>query len=249
MADPVAPSAPEWEVLSMSMSASASASLVCCCDSCTGLCSGNHNCIKQSSHITEPQTSAPASSGLNWMESVSLTAHTDLGAVNTPAHVEPFTEGWKPRPRSVVEDTPDHTSILGSEQSSFQEDFPEGTCSADEIIKPLVGLQQEVFMAAEESMITQAYAGERILADADKLPKKKARKAQATGVFRKPTVVLSLALAATVVGIVIIRQRWQLEQQQNQQLRLELGTKEARLNDLMYQFNRLKEAVARHGKV
>jgi hypothetical protein len=61
---------------------------------------------------------------------------------------------------------------------------------------------------------------------------------------RQANTIWSIALAATVMGLVIIGHRWQHERCQNQQLRLQLCSKDEKISQLVFQIARLKEALS-----
>lgn len=60
---------------------------------------------------------------------------------------------------------------------------------------------------------------------------------------QKYSAVLSIALVAAVVGIAVIGHRLRRERNINHQLRLDFAVKEEKLNDMMYQVTRMKEAM------
>lgn len=60
---------------------------------------------------------------------------------------------------------------------------------------------------------------------------------------KKYSTVLSFAFVAAVVGIAVMGHRLYRERNLNHQLRLEVSSKEEKLNDMMYQVNRMKEAM------
>lgn len=235
--------------MSSSALASASASLVCACDACTGRDSGN--LVPHSVGLPLPdQVNAPEFSLSN------------TGEAGAPGSGLTFENLPDPHPAggssSVGVDEAKLDVAEDSEHHLFQVDYQQRTCPDTEDTEPLV-------KAGEEFAITEESAGERTLSepnlvDLDKVPRKKHRKGQANSWWKRQAVLWrhqsgkssalwSVAVAATVLGIVIIGHRWQRERYQNQQLLLELSAKDEKLNDLMYQVNRLKEAITGRRRV
>jgi hypothetical protein len=66
---------------------------------------------------------------------------------------------------------------------------------------------------------------------------------------RQANTLWSIALAATVMGLVILGHRWQHERCQNQQLRLQLCSKDEKISHLTFQLAHLKEAMLGHRRV
>lgn len=166
------------------------------------------------------------------------------GEGDADAHIfdiQPFTEGWRTHLRPTESGVP------------FQENYSGSFPSAEGDMEPLVGLRHEELLEAEETPERSISP----VADAGNAPKKKACKVSwwncQTVLWgpgsQKSSTVWSIALAAAVVGIVIIGHRWHRERYQNQQLKLDLSAKEEKLNDLMYQVNRMKEAMTGRRRV
>ncbi|CAN5966642.1 unnamed protein product [Sphagnum jensenii] len=61
---------------------------------------------------------------------------------------------------------------------------------------------------------------------------------------QQATTLWSLALAAAVMGLVILGHQWQQEWYQNQQLQLQLCSKDEKISQLVVQIARLKEALS-----
>ncbi|CAM6043682.1 unnamed protein product [Sphagnum compactum] len=66
---------------------------------------------------------------------------------------------------------------------------------------------------------------------------------------QQATTLWSLALAAAVMGLVILGHQWQQERYQNQQLQLQLCSKDEKISHLTFQLAHLKEAVLGHRRV
>ncbi|KAH9574112.1 hypothetical protein CY35_01G038300 [Sphagnum magellanicum] len=66
---------------------------------------------------------------------------------------------------------------------------------------------------------------------------------------RQANTLWSIALAVTVMGLVILGHRWQHERCQNQQLRLQLCSKDEKISQLVFQIARLKEALSGRRRV
>ncbi|XP_024396796.1 uncharacterized protein [Physcomitrium patens] len=66
---------------------------------------------------------------------------------------------------------------------------------------------------------------------------------------RQASTYWSFALAAAVMGLVILGHRWQYERRQNHQLRLRLIAKEEKIGQLVLQLARLKEALSGRRRV
>ncbi|CAK9871874.1 unnamed protein product [Sphagnum jensenii] len=66
---------------------------------------------------------------------------------------------------------------------------------------------------------------------------------------QQATTLWSLALAAAVMGLVILGHQWQQEWYQNQQLQLQLCSKDEKISHLTFQLAHLKEAMLGHRRV
>lgn len=66
---------------------------------------------------------------------------------------------------------------------------------------------------------------------------------------RQANTLWSLALAAAVMGLVILGQRWQHERCQNNHLRLQLCSKDEKISQLIFQVARLKDALSGRRRV
>jgi len=66
---------------------------------------------------------------------------------------------------------------------------------------------------------------------------------------RQANTYWSIALAAAVMGLVILGHRWQYERRQNQQLRLRLHLKEEKIGQLVLQLARMKEMLSGRRRV
>ncbi|KAH9574103.1 hypothetical protein CY35_01G037800 [Sphagnum magellanicum] len=66
---------------------------------------------------------------------------------------------------------------------------------------------------------------------------------------QQATALWSIALAAAVMGLVILGHQWQHERCQNQQLQLQLCSKDEKISHLTYQVVRLREAMLGHRRV
>ncbi|KAJ7538728.1 hypothetical protein O6H91_11G061300 [Diphasiastrum complanatum] len=68
---------------------------------------------------------------------------------------------------------------------------------------------------------------------------------------RQTNGLWSIALAASLMGLVVVGQRWHHERYQNQQLRLQLSAKDEKVNQLLVQVTRLKRTLStrRHVQV
>ncbi|CAM6008256.1 unnamed protein product [Sphagnum balticum] len=66
---------------------------------------------------------------------------------------------------------------------------------------------------------------------------------------QQATTLWSLALAAAVMGLVILGHQWQQERYQNQQLQLQLCSKDEKISHLTFQLAHLKEAMLGHRRV
>ncbi|EFJ37197.1 hypothetical protein SELMODRAFT_437818 [Selaginella moellendorffii] len=67
--------------------------------------------------------------------------------------------------------------------------------------------------------------------------------------IRRASTLWSLTIAAALVGLVIIGQRWQHERWQNHQMRLQLCYKDEKISQLLFQIARLKETVSGRRRV
>jgi len=65
----------------------------------------------------------------------------------------------------------------------------------------------------------------------------------------QPTTLWSIAMAAALLGIVFLGQRWQHERWNGKQLRLQLCAKDEKISELLYQVSRLKEVASGRRKV
>ncbi|CAM6117628.1 unnamed protein product [Calypogeia fissa] len=66
---------------------------------------------------------------------------------------------------------------------------------------------------------------------------------------RQANTLWSLALAAAVMGLVILGQRWQHERCQNNHLRMQLCRKDEKISQLIFQVARLKDALSGRRRV
>ncbi|KAG6550734.1 hypothetical protein Mapa_007638 [Marchantia paleacea] len=66
---------------------------------------------------------------------------------------------------------------------------------------------------------------------------------------RQANTLWSLALAAAVMGLVILGQRWQHERCENNHLRLQLCSKDEKISQLIFQVARLKDALSGRRRV
>ncbi|CAM6045592.1 unnamed protein product [Sphagnum compactum] len=66
---------------------------------------------------------------------------------------------------------------------------------------------------------------------------------------QQATALWSISLAAAVMGLVILGHQWQHERCQNQQLQLQLCSKDEKISHLTYQVVRLREAMLGHRRV
>jgi len=66
---------------------------------------------------------------------------------------------------------------------------------------------------------------------------------------REANALWPIAIAAALMGLVVLGQRWQQERWQNQQLRSQLSAKDEKISKILYQVARLKEAITGRRKV
>lgn len=66
---------------------------------------------------------------------------------------------------------------------------------------------------------------------------------------REANALWPIAIAAALMGLVVLGQRWQQERWQNQQLKSQLSAKDEKISKILYQVARLKEAITGRRKV
>lgn len=66
---------------------------------------------------------------------------------------------------------------------------------------------------------------------------------------REANALWPIAIAAALMGLVVLGQQWQQERWQNQQLRSQLSAKDEKISQILYQVARLKEAITGRRKV
>ncbi|KAJ7551587.1 hypothetical protein O6H91_06G021300 [Diphasiastrum complanatum] len=140
------------------------------------------------------------------------------------------------------------------------------SCFDNEEAECLAGIEREILAEPDYAFsetFDEAYselraadvdtAGKPLLETSSKSKTKKAwwkQQVEVLGVHvSQASALWSLALAATVMGLVILGQRWHHERSQNQQLRLQLGSKDEKINQLIFQISRLKDAVSGRRRV
>lgn len=66
---------------------------------------------------------------------------------------------------------------------------------------------------------------------------------------REANALWPIAIAAALMGLVVLGQQWQQERWQNQQLKSQLSAKDEKISQILYQVARLKEAITGRRKV
>lgn len=66
---------------------------------------------------------------------------------------------------------------------------------------------------------------------------------------REANALWPIAIAAALMGLVVLGQQWQQERWQNQQLRSQLSAKDEKISQILHQIARLKEAITGRRKV
>eukprot|EP01018_Ginkgo_biloba_P034575 Gb_40374 [translate_table: standard] len=176
----------------------------------------------------------------------------------------------EPRQHVTVED--EEKSALAAKLSIFHGDVGGvGSSDACDETKVLAELQKEVqeqaftlpksFSISEDAQQDREIESNSPKSPKDSKTKKKSGKAlpceawwkrQAASLRaqgRQATTLWSIAVAAALMGLVILGQRWQHERWQNQQLRLQLCAKDEKISQILYQVARLKEAISGRRKV
>ncbi|MCO5558668.1 hypothetical protein L7F22_012254 [Adiantum nelumboides] len=163
---------------------------------------------------------------------------------------EPFTEGWKPHLSAssghyeyVAEPKHQEDPPLFSEgvetyfDSKASMNTPEGLLASE---KDDGDVEKSVLannLSMDGAKIDDEVLKDKLIRKGHKRPKKSC------------TAVWSIAVVASVVGIVLLGHRLRLAYNQNQQLQFQLSAKDERLNDMLLQVDRLKELLGNHHKV
>ncbi|KAG0566932.1 hypothetical protein KC19_7G097800 [Ceratodon purpureus] len=120
----------------------------------------------------------------------------------------------------------------------------------------LASVEHEMLLAHSAFMSPDSAAAMRKMGSASELGNERAtetwwnRQAALRGAHgRQASTYWSIALAAAVMGLVILGHRWQYERRQNQQLRLRLCAKEEKIGQLILQLARMKEALSGRRRV
>ncbi|KAI5078131.1 hypothetical protein GOP47_0007955 [Adiantum capillus-veneris] len=219
---------PDWEVLTMSMSASAVGK------------PGD-----SVSEIFNPQLENSSNPSLAEGD-FSSGMWTDPSA----SRDESFTAGWKPHLSAssdlygyVAEQKHQEDPSLPSEGAETYFDSNASINMAEGLLVSEIvdGDLEERVLAHDLSMDGVKTSDEALK---DKVKRKGPKRPN-----RSSTVVWSVAVIASVVGIVFLGNRLRLAYYQNQELQIQLSVKDEKLNEMLLQVNRLKEVLGDHHKV
>lgn len=225
----------DWEVLTMSMSSSA-----------LGKPHGDDLDNASAKHDSQIESSSDPLLNASDVWTDPLHASTNQDSSND-AEAEPFTEGWKPNLSASSglygfggENDRHEEPLLSREgaetyfDSNASMSIPEGLFVSE---KDDGGVEKRVLaynQSADDGNIDDEVVKEKIKGKGRKQPKKSSK------------VVWSIAVAATVVGIVFLGHRLHLAYNQNQQLQIQISAKDEKLNELLLQVDRLKEVLGNH---
>eukprot|EP00250_Pteridium_aquilinum_P006824 c16663_g1_i1 orf=387-1241(-) len=253
--------APDWEVLSMSMSASALQPSSG--DDTSDLHNLNPQPENSNPHIESSfsqvdlplfEAENPNPSTFNnrdmWTDPLLASLSRDDSGDMV---AEPFTEGWKPYLSASTDlyvHGAEHTYGEGHHQEeallSSQSTASYFNNSASMVMPEGSFVSEKEDAGLEEKVLSYVHSDN---VEFDHMPKSKARCKEGNRPRKSSRVVWSIAVAATMVGIAVLGHRWRLACHHNEQLQLEILAKDQKLNDLLYQVNRLKEVVGSYQKV
>lgn len=228
-----APAPPDWEVLTMSMSSSA-----------LGKPHGDDLDNASAKHDSQIESSASMNASDVWTDALHASTNQDS---SNDAEAEPFTEGWKPNLAASSglygfggEIDRQEEPLLSREaaetyfDSNASMSIPEGLLVSE---KDDGGVEKRVLaynQSADDINIDDEVVKEKIKGKGRKRPQKSSK------------VVWSIAVAATVAGIVFLGHRLRLAYNQNQQLQIQISAKDEKLNELLLQVDCLKEVLGNH---
>ncbi|KAH7285279.1 hypothetical protein KP509_33G020500 [Ceratopteris richardii] len=233
-----ASAAPDWEVLTASMSSSA-------------IAKPNEDAIDDVSQKTGPEIESSSNpipddgsltSGV-WSSSVYPSVDREI---NNGAEAEPFTEGWKPQITvtsanfyGYVAERNRGDAVLLSRESvqtyfndeNFSLDITDSLLSSKEFDGSKGKIFSEPDNPAYEAPIEDVHSKERNKVKGEKQTR------------RSLKFICSIAVAVSVVGIVLLGHKLRTVYQQNEQLQTQISVKDEKLNELLLQVKRLKEVL------